>query len=296
MCVDTKKKNILKKQKYVTTEDVNCSGTFIGRQIWTFDDKQDASQQTKEEETFDANINPNSNDKFLRNQLLSENNFTEINGNDSIEKALNYYLKLQNKPDGFFGGDYGGPLFLMPGLIIACFITGYKLNYSHKYWMIKYLLNHQQYDGGWGLHIQAPSSIFNTVLNYISLRILGLNKNHDVCKLALIFIKNNIFTVPSWCKWYLCILNIFDYKSIEFPIQSDLWLLPKLFYNIFHPKIYVIVECLFTNVTFYSMKYKCDLNKYPLIKQLRNELLPKISNLIKLIKKEHILNVINMIK
>lgn len=166
----------------------------------------------------------------------------------------------------------------MPGLIITCFIIKYELSTAHKYWMIKYILNHQQIDGGWGLHIEAPSGIFNTVLNYISLRILGLNNNHNACKLALQFIKkNNIFTVPSWCKWYLCILNIFDYKSIEFPIQSDLWLLPKPFYNIFHPKnLWCHCRMVYLPMSIcYSMKFKCDLNKYPLIKQLRNELLPK---------------------
>lgn len=255
-----------------------CGGTFIGRQVWAFDDNKDGTQQEKAQESFNCNVNPNSNDRIMREQLLAENNFkaSEIDG-DVIQKALNYYLKLQNKPDGFFGGDYGGPLFLMPGLIIACYVTSYELPYSHKYYMIKYLLNHQQSDGGWGFHIESPSIMFTTVLNYISLRILGLNAKHDACKLALKFIKkHNIFTVPSWCKWYLCILNIFDYKSIEFPVQSDLWFLPKFFHNIFHPAN-LWCHCRMVYLPFsliYSMKYKCDMNKYPLIKQLRNELLP----------------------
>ncbi|TYH35038.1 hypothetical protein ES332_D13G165900v1 [Gossypium tomentosum] len=28
-------------------------------------------------------------------------------------------------------------------------------------------------DGGWGLHIEGPSTMFGTVLNYVSLRLLG---------------------------------------------------------------------------------------------------------------------------
>ena len=31
----------------------------------------------------------------------------------------------------------------------------------------------QNEDGGWGLHIEGPSTMFGTVLNYVTLRLLG---------------------------------------------------------------------------------------------------------------------------
>ena len=33
------------------------------------------------------------------------------------------YSTLQ-QDDGHFPGDYGGPMFLMPGMVIACYVTG----------------------------------------------------------------------------------------------------------------------------------------------------------------------------
>jgi Prenyltransferase and squalene oxidase repeat. len=39
--------------------------------------------------------------------------------------------------------------------------------------MAHYLKVHQQSDGGWGTHIESPSTMFGTVLCYVSLRLLG---------------------------------------------------------------------------------------------------------------------------
>ena len=69
--------------------------------------------------------------------------------------------------DGHWPGDYGGPMFLLPGLVIACYITGVLnlvLSQQHKVEMRRYLANHQNEDGGFGLHIEGPSTMFGTVL------------------------------------------------------------------------------------------------------------------------------------
>ena len=46
--------------------------------------------------------------------------------------------------DGHWSGDYGGPLFLMPGMIIAFYVTGTPLGESRRGGMEAYLRNHQQ--------------------------------------------------------------------------------------------------------------------------------------------------------
>ncbi|KAM1298936.1 hypothetical protein ACFX2F_025685 [Malus domestica] len=67
-------------------------------------------------------------------------------------------------------------MFLLPGLIITLSITG-ALNAvllkEHQREMCRYLYNHQNEDGGWGLHIEGPSTMFGTALNYVTLRLLG---------------------------------------------------------------------------------------------------------------------------
>jgi len=42
-------------------------------------------------------------------------------------------------------------MFLMPGLIITCFITNTDLGAPRRAEMIRYLRNQQREDGGWGL-------------------------------------------------------------------------------------------------------------------------------------------------
>jgi Prenyltransferase and squalene oxidase repeat len=58
-------------------------------------------------------------------------------------------------------------MFLMPGLIIACYVTGVfdtVLSPQHRQEMIRYLTNHQNEDGGYGLHIEGGSTMFGTGL------------------------------------------------------------------------------------------------------------------------------------
>ena len=60
-------------------------------------------------------------------------------------------------------------MFLMPGLIIACYATGVLdsvLSAEHKREMLRYLSNHQNEDGGWGLHTAGPSTMMGTSLKY----------------------------------------------------------------------------------------------------------------------------------
>ena len=87
---------------------------------------------------------------------------------DSIRAGIGYYETVQDE-DGLWPGDYGGPMFLMPGLIIALYVSkslDRVLSGEHKKEMIRYLNNHQNKDGGFGLHIEGHSTMFGTVLRY----------------------------------------------------------------------------------------------------------------------------------
>lgn len=68
---------------------------------------------------------------------------------DAAVKGMEFYTKLQAE-DGHWAGDYGGPLFLLPGLVIVCFITGTEFARAQKLEMIRYLRSVQCPNGGWG--------------------------------------------------------------------------------------------------------------------------------------------------
>lgn len=61
-------------------------------------------------------------------------------------------------------------MFLMPGLVITCYVTGCLdtvLTDPHKAEMLRYLKNHQNADGGYGLHIEGHSTMFGTALRWV---------------------------------------------------------------------------------------------------------------------------------
>jgi len=62
----------------------------------------------------------------------------------SIDGGWGFFKGLQ-QDDGHWAADYGGPMFLMPGLIIATYVTGTMdevLTVHHKEEMIRYGTRH----------------------------------------------------------------------------------------------------------------------------------------------------------
>ncbi|KAK8615221.1 hypothetical protein V6N13_068999 [Hibiscus sabdariffa] len=78
-------------------------------------------------------------------KVEEEENVTEEMVTDTLRRALTFHSSLQ-APDGHWPGDYGGPMFLLPGLVIALSITGALdavLSEEHKKEIRRYLYNHQ---------------------------------------------------------------------------------------------------------------------------------------------------------
>lgn len=73
------------------------------------------------------------------------------NPEEALRKSLDFFSTVQTE-EGFWPGDYGGPMFLLPGLLIVYYILGIVLEKEIIAEMIKYLTNTQnKKDGGWGL-------------------------------------------------------------------------------------------------------------------------------------------------
>ncbi|OIW03050.1 hypothetical protein TanjilG_20978 [Lupinus angustifolius] len=105
----------------------------------------------------------------------------------TLKRALRLLSTLQSK-DGFWPSDYGGPLFLLPALVIGLYVTGALntiLNIDHQREIKYYLFTHQNIDGGWRLHIEGCNTMFCTAISYVSLRLLGediYDRCHAKCK------------------------------------------------------------------------------------------------------------------
>ncbi|XP_075173549.1 lanosterol synthase-like [Anomaloglossus baeobatrachus] len=110
-----------------------------GRQCWRYVEGDDRPQSALEAHSLGLDTS-----EILKD--LPKANTAQ----DGAENGLTFYSALQAE-DGHWAGDYGGPLFLMPGLLIVCHVTQTPLPDATKKEMVRYLRSVQLPDGGWGL-------------------------------------------------------------------------------------------------------------------------------------------------
>lgn len=105
----------------------------------------------------------------------------------SFEQAardgFGFFSRLQ-LPEGHWACDYGGPSFLMPGIVFAMYITRTPVPEPWRIELTRYLANHANEDGGWGMHLEGHSTVFATGLYYVMLRLLGMDKEHPLAARA----------------------------------------------------------------------------------------------------------------
>jgi lanosterol synthase len=64
------------------------------------------------------------------------------------------------------------------------YITGYDIPTEWRVEMTRYLAKHVNEDGGWGIHLEGTTTVFATALYYVTLRILGMEKQHQLAVAA----------------------------------------------------------------------------------------------------------------
>ncbi|KAL9420027.1 hypothetical protein AB3S75_037740 [Citrus x aurantiifolia] len=240
----------------------------VGRQVWEFDPELGSPEELAKIEKARENFHnhrfekKHSADLLMRLQFAKENpgvtilpqvkvkdteDVTEDIVTNTLRRGLNYHSTLQAH-DGHWPGDYGGPMFLMPGLVITLSITGALnavLSEEHKKEMCRYIYNHQNRDGGWGLHIEGPSTMFGSVLNYVTLRLLGEGANDGRGAMEIgrswILEHGGATALTSWGKMWLSVLGAFEWSGNN-PLPPEIWLLPYILP--FHPGFCAFVHFL----------------------------------------------------
>ncbi|KAA8528202.1 hypothetical protein F0562_035547 [Nyssa sinensis] len=233
------------------------TNNHVGRQTWEFDPDygtpEEQAQVQKARQHFTLNrfrVKP-SGDVLLRLQLLKENNFQQMippvkvgDGEDvsfdavtdTLKRAVHFYSAMQAS-DGHWPAENAGPLFFLPPLVMCLYITGHLNTIfpsEHRREILRYIYNHQNEDGGWGLHIEGHSTMFCTALSYICMRLLGEggpNENggqNSAVERARKWIldRGGVTTIPSWGKTWLSILGVFDWSGSN-PMPPEFWLLPS---------------------------------------------------------------------
>ncbi|KAK2150110.1 hypothetical protein LSH36_423g02015 [Paralvinella palmiformis] len=189
---------------------------------------------------------------------------------EAMKNGLKFYTALQAE-DGHWAGDYGGPLFLTPGLVIVCYITKTSFTKEQKLEMIRYLRSVQCPDGGWGLHTEGPPTVFGCALNYAALRLLGLPADDpDLTKARNLLHKlGGAKGIPSWGKFWLSLLNVYSWDGMH-NICPEMWIAPE--WLPMHPsKIWCHCRQVYLPMS-YCYGHKIKAEETDLIRQLRQEL------------------------
>ncbi|GME60715.1 putative oxidosqualene:lanosterol cyclase [Neofusicoccum parvum] len=145
----------------------------------------------------------------------------------SVHNGLSFFSELQ-LPSGQWACEYGGPMFLLPGLVITWYVTKTHVPQAYKTEIKNYLFSRQHpEDGGWGLHIEGDSSVFGTALNYTVLRLLGASAEDPrvVKARACLHKLGGAVNGPHWAKFWLSTLGVMKWDIVN-PVPPELWLLP----------------------------------------------------------------------
>ncbi|RWR82680.1 Prenyltransferase/squalene oxidase [Cinnamomum micranthum f. kanehirae] len=224
----------------------------VGRQVWEFKPELGTPEELLEIKRAQEGFqelrfqNKHSSDLLMRMQFARENpcnvdipqvkledteDVTEEVVATTLRRAIGFHSSIQAH-DGHWPGDYGGPMFLMPGLVICLYVTGALntvLSSEHRLEICRYLYNHQNEDGGWGLHIEGPSTMFGTALTYVTLRLLGEGANGGEGAMEearnWILEHGGVTAITSWGKMWLSVLGAFEWSGNN-PLPPEIWLLP----------------------------------------------------------------------
>eukprot|EP00043_Microstomoeca_roanoka_P008241 m.79510 g.79510 ORF g.79510 m.79510 type:complete len:723 (-) comp14159_c0_seq1:213-2381(-) len=192
---------------------------------------------------------------------------------EALRNGLGFFSKLQTA-DGHWAGDYGGPMFLIPGYAIVMYITKTHISESVRKEIIRYLYNLQNADGGWGIHIESESTVFGTSLNYAAMRLLGVGPDDECLKRAKRWLdeRQGCLRIPSWGKFWLAVLNVYSWDGVN-SLFPEMVLLPQWFPLHTH-RLWCYARTVYMPMTWlYGCKYQCPVD--PLIEALRSELLPE---------------------
>lgn len=236
---------------------LTTTNNHVGRQFWEFDPEAGTPQELAEVErvrrefTMNRFKNKQSADLLMRMQLREENPTgpippaVKVNEDEEIKeetvtttlrRAISFYSTIQAH-DGHWPAESAGPLFFLPPLVMALYITEHMnqvLTPEHQKEIKRYIYNHQNEDGGWGFHIEGHSTVFGSCLNYIALRLLGEAEPEEggedgaVAKgRKWILDHGGAVGIPSWGKFWLAVLGVYEWDGCN-PMPPEFWLLPTI--------------------------------------------------------------------
>ena len=151
----------------------------------------------------------------------------ELNGSpEALRGATERLLELQLK-DGSWEGEMLWCPMLTAQYVLLSYILNQELDERRRTLVLRQFERTRLKEGTWGLHDHSHPYLFVTTLVYVAARLLGMEKDDPLIARAGQFIKTeNVQGIPSWGKFWLAILNLYDWKGLN-AVLPELWILPN---------------------------------------------------------------------
>lgn len=231
-----------------------------GRHMWEY---VEADVATTQHQTFVENY-------WLGRDYKLPKMSTPTCAQDTLDNGWEFFKRLQTQ-DGHWGCNDDGPLFVTSGIVIASYICGITFPEAMKNEMIRYLFNFANEEGGWGLWINSPSTVFGTTMNYAMLRILGVSPKHPVLldARAALYRMGSARALPTWGKFWMCALGAYEWDGM-IPLIPEPLLAPG-FLPLNPGNWWVHTRNVYVSMSYlYGHRFTPQIT--PLIQELREEL------------------------
>ena len=157
---------------------------------------------------------------------------------EASRRALRHLLNLQRPGGGDWEGEMVWCTMILAQAVIVRTTIGRPYAETEKQLIVKHFQCAQHSDGSWGMHPESPGYVFFTTLAYVALRLLGIPADTPMLAHARHWLHgqpDGVKAIPSWGKFWLATLGLYDYDGIN-SLPPEIFLLPE--WLPFHPRRY----------------------------------------------------------
>src|ERR1051325_5271043 len=151
----------------------------------------------------------------------------------AVEAARKFLFSEQHE-DGYWCGELEADTTLESDYILLHRLLG-TADERKVAKAARWVLDHQNEDGGWAIYEGGPSNVSATVKAYFGLKLAGFDKDHPALVKARqrIFALGGVTEINTFTKIYLCFFGQYDYDAVP-AVPPEIVLFPNWFwFNIY---------------------------------------------------------------
>lgn len=152
---------------------------------------------------------------------------------EAIRKSSEYFYRFQH-PEGYWWAELESNVTITCEYVMLAFLLGFSISGKKKS-IVKYLLKHQNENGGWGLYYGDKGELSTTIEAYFALKLLGEDPASEPLAKARAFILQlgGIEAARVFTKIWLALFDQYDWNKVpSMPVELVL-LPPEFYFNVY---------------------------------------------------------------